>query len=625
MEFVSCGQSNPFVRLDGETANASVLNYNLPATTSFSVRRFVPVSVPDSYWRDDAFVPPSDEENPFKAPEKTPTWEEPVRGSASGGSIVDRLKAILAEAKWVPPGAPQEFPQPDFQIVTAITQPLINDLAIRVASMRSLLGVNTAQAAREATYRKVALSDEAETDLKTTIPTAVTAKTRSASYNGQELITNLLHGKLPVAKRSLYGDMRYRYVSEPKPVKPALFVIEEMEVASFLGNYGAGRTVKTFSLLPGERTNISIKTWRSDEQLKSKASNILDSFEQTSADELEGMIESETSNKTEAQDTVESGFSNTHTDNSTSTGKGGGGLGIDIGIFSIGGSGEYSETTTTEDANVSTGSTSSSRGNAASSVAKAMDRHVNQSSTARKLEVNTETKEELKTTTGEEQTITRELQNINYSRVLNFVFRQLTQEYITITYLRKVTVGFTKGYPGDGKEADLDGVDRLLATVLKPERVSEIRNLIINELSGVFDHTGTAVSFVERVDESFQSITTPSKTIERSYFRKRQDLAQMYKGKTVPGIIIHTATRILNTDALFVEALLGQGEAIDCYNMRLQAAAADKADLANVQQRVAVETVEGVPSPEHRPDAYRTVFGPCCDKQNQKINSQTED
>lgn len=41
-------------------------------------------------------------------------------------------------------------------------------------------------------------------------------------------------------------------------LKPTFLIVEEYRLSNFLGQYGAGRTVKTFSLLPGESTTISV-------------------------------------------------------------------------------------------------------------------------------------------------------------------------------------------------------------------------------------------------------------------------------------------------------------------------------------------------------------------------------
>ncbi|MBK8474245.1 MAG: hypothetical protein IPL33_19900 [Sphingobacteriales bacterium] len=41
--------------------------------------------------------------------------------------------------------------------------------------------------------------------------------------------------------------------------RPTLFIVEEYRVASFLGDYGAGKTLNTFSLLPGEKPPLPSK------------------------------------------------------------------------------------------------------------------------------------------------------------------------------------------------------------------------------------------------------------------------------------------------------------------------------------------------------------------------------
>ena len=46
-----------------------------------------------------------------------------------------------------------------------------------------------------------------------------------------------------------------------KRIVSRLLIVETLTLSSFLGAYGAGRVLRTFSLLPGERTTISLKTF----------------------------------------------------------------------------------------------------------------------------------------------------------------------------------------------------------------------------------------------------------------------------------------------------------------------------------------------------------------------------
>src|SRR5207249_11419715 len=78
---------------------------------------------------------------------------------------------------------------------------------------------------------------------------------------------------------------------------PRLFLIETYRLSSYLGQYGAGRTINTFSLLPGEKTKISVKTYtKTDENAKS-ASSILDSVSDESTKDFENSLSTEQSNK----------------------------------------------------------------------------------------------------------------------------------------------------------------------------------------------------------------------------------------------------------------------------------------------------------------------------------------
>jgi hypothetical protein len=436
------------------------------------------------------------------------------------------------------------------------------------------------------------------------------------------LLTGLKDGKLPVWGKSFYGQLRLEQMTPPvKKANQQLLVIHELEIATYLGDYGAGKTVQTFSLLPGEKTTISIKTWRTEKKEIEKTQNILDSYSEDSADTFEKQAEDEFATSMQMQHTW--GFDTT-TAHSTQTGQTksgnvGGGASLNLGIFGANANGGYSTSTTTgeSDSNSTRTNVSNALNNTANTLQKALDRHVNQSSAARKHEVNVETKETASTETGKEETITRELQNINHSRLLNFVFRALNQEFLTIVYLKDVSFGFTKGVPGDGVASKLDNLDQFLSRYLKNDdgQVKTIRDIILNNLLHVYDCNGDPQMFLKRgqielpseLDESGEPTTF--KTLK--YWHKNPDLVQEWEGKQVRGVILSTEKRILPTDAIIVEALLGQGEALDCYNMRLQDAAADKADLDNLRSRMALEILNGnLEDMKVRAEAFAQMFNP---------------
>lgn len=66
------------------------------------------------------------------------------------------------------------------------------------------------------------------------------------------------------------------------PGRPRLALVESVTLSSFLGIYGAGRVVRTFSLLPGEKTKISVRTFTKRDEDRKQSTSILDSVSEES-------------------------------------------------------------------------------------------------------------------------------------------------------------------------------------------------------------------------------------------------------------------------------------------------------------------------------------------------------
>lgn len=415
----------------------------------------------------------------------------------------------------------------------------------------------------------------------------------------ETVANNIINGYRPIIKYNLYRQPTVVYMPQPTRAKPRIIIALHFKMCSYLGDYGAGRTLKTFSLLPGEKTTISVKNYIHNEVVSKRAENILDSFSESSANEIQTMVESQSAflSNTDATQTTEQ----------TGTWEAGGGFGLDLGIFQIGGGGGGGGTsTTTQSLNTAIATQVGILVNSTSS-------HINQTDALRQIEINTETET---TNISETETLTvRQLENINQSRVLNFAFRQLLQEYFSITYLDDVSIIYTNGYPESRKSCKLSALDDFLS-VLFPNAATQqaVRNQILSYLCSITDYTGTRVSFIEKITEEIGNCIDPGQpVIQNSYIRKRKDLAQTYRDKTVPGIIMDVTHRITRTPTLVVDAFLGQGEALDCYNQKLQDAATVQANLENAKLEQAIGIINDIAGAEQKAMLYKKVFTDCCD------------
>jgi hypothetical protein len=151
---------------------------------------------------------------------------------------------------------------------------------------------------------------------------------------------------------------------------------------------------------------------------------------------------------------------------------------------------------------------------------------------------------------------------------------------------------------------------------------------IMLHVCNVANYQGTVMPFAEKVTEVYNDCVDATTVPAIVYWRKRRDLQDTYSSGglniTVPGIITSVQSHILRTDSVIVDALLGQGEALDCYNMRLQEEAARGATLRNERYEqetsqeagkisAALAAIAAITDPVAQADAYKKMFGTCCD------------
>ncbi|MDX1905023.1 MAG: hypothetical protein SFU27_12770, partial [Thermonemataceae bacterium] len=286
------------------------------------------------------------------------------------------------------------------------------------------------------------------------------------------LAKKIKQGYSPLLEENFGGFEQFiNLIKRPATPEPRLVVIEEYKTVSFLGNYGAGKTLKTFTMLPGEETTINVKTYRETSSTRSRSDNVVDSFSESSAKEMEKLLETE--NSTSSQDST----SKTKSAN----------VGLSFPKIGLSAGGKASK------------SSQSVRQANTKSLSKALEKSVENANSSRNVSVNTSSSSTAKE--GEEETITRVLKNVNQSCTLNVVFRQLLQEYITITYLDNIKVGFTNGHPEMDDIVPIEELDSLLNKYIKAEDMTDIKGRIAFEYAQILNNEGALKPFLERIEK----------------------------------------------------------------------------------------------------------------------------
>lgn len=609
MDKSSCIIKPPFVKLE-DKGEASILNYNLPQQTTYNSVSYVGLNIRKEL---------------FKKEQYTQT-------QSTYWTAIDEIKQLNTQGI-------KEAIKTDNNLIQnfAVLDKNIKLQATELSAITKTTLLNKLQQAKTISPELIQLQAVKNdgtriAEVKSVLPTVNIKDVVKAEFIDDDLIAQKLSkGLMPVAVERFSKKPEVLYVPRPKEANPTLSMVLHLKMASYLGDYGAGQTVKTFSLLPGEKTTITVRSYQHDETKKEQSQNVLDSYSESSADDLQNTVEKETQFTT--------GSSKEETTSKTGGWNAGGSIGLNLGFLSIGGGGGGQGSNTE-------GSTfNSSVQTQVSNLVGSVSHHVSKADSMRQIEVNSESSSVR--INENEETIVRELENINKSRVLNFVFRQLLQEYFSITYLYDVSFVYYNGFPESKRTVKLAQLPELLKEILVDDTaVNEVKNQVYSYLCSIYDFQGIPSSFIEKVEEKLGNCINPEIPAKTTYYvRKRKGLNQVYKDKSVDGIILDVTHRVMRTPSLVVDALLGQGEALDCYNQNLQGSAVEAAELNNEalglqnsgmkssmeqsDKRLEIETqkweqekerisqamkiIDEIGDSAEKAKLYKKIFSECCD------------
>jgi hypothetical protein len=358
---------------------------------------------------------------------------------------------------------------------------------------------------------------------------------------------SLPNGARLVVRKSMFGSLSSILIpcgTKPPPSVTRLMIVESYRLTSFSGDYGAGRTIKTVTLFPGEKTTVTVKTYQRRTETRQQASSILDSFSQESADAFEQAVSAEHSDK-QAYSESQEYKADVHAEQGWGTGKASVNASAAIGM-------------------------NASREEFSKSVRNSVNKHSNSASSKRDISVtsSTETTQE----SGEESETQRVVENINVSRTLNLVFRQMNQQFVSVLHLTDIRVGYYRRTVKDNiattvyKEVPLSDLWPFLEEVVTTDtsRAAILKVLKVH-LDGIRDYTGTAPNnFATVLNQRAWQINPAFKSTYKD----------PVTDKTIPrevsGVVVSGSTNVLRTDGVIVEAVLGQGNALDAYSIGLQ-------------------------------------------------------
>jgi hypothetical protein len=211
--------NEPMIRLD-PGGKAPILSYNVPEGTAYSGRNFIELDFPPEFFK------PAVKKKP---PATARTSVKNLDVATIKSAVVTGMKSGFSDTKLFP--------------------------NIRLTS-------GALRFAEQSATRLAAISSSRISE-------------RLAQLDPEEVAAMMQSGKRLNVYRSMFGTLQYNYIDEPVVVRPRLLIVETYRLSSYPGAYGAGKVLKTFSLLPGEKTKISVKTYQKRESDSKTASSLL--------------------------------------------------------------------------------------------------------------------------------------------------------------------------------------------------------------------------------------------------------------------------------------------------------------------------------------------------------------
>ncbi len=254
-----------------------------------------------------------------------------------------------------------------------------------------------------------------------------------------------------------------------------------------------------------------------------------------------------------------------------------------------------------EQSNETTGEwgTRSAREGFAGTVSNALFKHSARASSKRDVEINTSSEQSSTSVSeqGSERTIERQIENVNVSRTLNLVFRQMVQEYISVLHLTDVKIALYDESPGPYPQYSVHELDKFLDAYFADDDEVRTRILegIIRELFFIFDYQDDPQQFLEQVALAFPQNTIEVAGLEIGlpdsigYLRVNKSLRTQLADREfveVPGVVLKENVITMRTEGVVVDGFLGRGgdpEAglLDTYSAALQVQTIRDMELKN--------------------------------------------
>lgn len=393
--------------------------------------------------------------------------------------------------------------------------------------------------------------------------------------------------------------------------QPSINIDVLVSIASYGGELSQGNVIKTHSLFPGEKAVVSLETYSKELTSYALTSSVLDT---TSSQAEEAFSSEVTGSSTDSQESTRSNAFSGKIEAKATWGWGSAGGGA-------------------------------STSNSASSVSKRLVSNAEKAlrSQATKVSNNRTVKVETSSTRTSEQTqrqsVVRTIENINVSKPLNFIFRQLTQNMLSLFTIRDLRITVHGSVSDSGYVCTLEQLPDILKSHLftNPDinHVKKYYDLVLDAsrdiaytdlLDGKKTEYIVKDDDIEDTDIPRYKVKIPrGRTLDKEYLVKKRPSNSLLMATIsgaqheiiFDGILLDVSANIIKTEGVYVECFLSDNEGLDEYskNLQIQAIEAKKVEKdirLEIKQalKTATKIVSTAKSSDEMADLYEKLVLP---------------
>lgn len=243
MEPANCNPSEPFIKLE-DNGQASILNYQLPQESTYPAAGLVALNVEHSLFKQEEV-----------AQTTSPSWiaiEEVSKLDSKGiqQAVLNKNNLII--------GYP--ILEKNIKLEAVRVGTLSNNTLLQLVKDKTTISKHSIEQVKASPQVELIKQTDPRLFQVTAVDSNpltinvkkedIVAEVKNFTLNDNLIAQQISRGNMPICSTKLSKQNEIQYIQKPKVADPQISLVLHYKMSSYLGDYGAGQTIKTAIFYP---------------------------------------------------------------------------------------------------------------------------------------------------------------------------------------------------------------------------------------------------------------------------------------------------------------------------------------------------------------------------------------